>query len=100
MKRDLTAGPLRWSGRTWLAADCSRLGIHYLRGASVAGRAYPGRAGARHAPVPAAEQGRSGEPHYAPALKRLCPVQAYLDWISIAGLARGRCFAAWIAGGT
>ena len=30
--------------------------------------------------------------HYAPALKRLCPVQAYLDWISVAGIARGAVF--------
>lgn len=33
-----------------------------------------------------------GMTHYAPALKRLCPVQAYLDWISIAGIARGAVF--------
>lgn len=28
----------------------------------------------------------------APALKRLCPVQAYLDWIELAGLAQGAVF--------
>ncbi|MCG8910911.1 site-specific integrase [Pseudomonas sp. DP-17] len=33
-----------------------------------------------------------GTTHYAPALKRLCPVQAYLDWISAAGIARGAVF--------
>lgn len=33
-----------------------------------------------------------GTTHYAPALKRLCPVQAYLDWISVAGIARGAVF--------
>jgi integrase len=33
--------------------------------------------------------------HYrAPALKRLCPVQAYLDWIAAAGLVRGPVFRA------
>lgn len=33
-----------------------------------------------------------GTTHYAPALKRLCPVQAYLEWISVAGIARGAVF--------
>lgn len=33
-----------------------------------------------------------GTTHYAPALKRLCPVQAYLDWISVAGIVRGAVF--------
>ncbi|WP_425262391.1 tyrosine-type recombinase/integrase [Pseudomonas delhiensis] len=33
-----------------------------------------------------------GTTHYAPALKRLYPVQAYLDWISAAGLVRGAVF--------
>nr|WP_218565200.1 site-specific integrase [Pseudomonas sp. phDV1] len=33
-----------------------------------------------------------GTTHYAPALKRLCPVQAYLDWISAAGIAQGAVF--------
>ncbi len=41
-----------------------------------------------------------GTTHYAPALKRLCPVQAYLDWISAAGIVRGQCSADWIAGAT
>ncbi|HCF1530626.1 site-specific integrase [Pseudomonas aeruginosa] len=33
-----------------------------------------------------------GTTHYVPALKCLCPVQAYLDWISAAGIARGAVF--------
>ena len=33
-----------------------------------------------------------GTTHYAPALTRLCPVQAYLDWISVAGIVRGAVF--------
>ncbi|WP_315809998.1 tyrosine-type recombinase/integrase [Pseudomonas sp. C9-3] len=33
-----------------------------------------------------------GTTHYAPALKRLCPVQAYMDWISAAGIVRGAVF--------
>jgi integrase len=33
-----------------------------------------------------------GITHYAPALRRLCPVQAYLDWINVADLARGAVF--------
>ncbi len=33
-----------------------------------------------------------GTTHYVPALKRLCPVQAYVDWISAAGIVRGAVF--------
>lgn len=36
-------------------------------------------------------QGR-GVHHRAPALKTLCPVQAYLDWITVAGIAHGPVF--------
>ncbi|MCO7504425.1 MULTISPECIES: site-specific integrase [Pseudomonas] len=36
-------------------------------------------------------QGR-GVSHRTPALKSLCPVQAYIDWISVAGIARGPVF--------
>ncbi|WP_285797943.1 site-specific integrase, partial [Metapseudomonas resinovorans] len=33
-----------------------------------------------------------GTTHSTPALKRLCPVQAYLEWISAVGIARGAVF--------
>lgn len=33
-----------------------------------------------------------GVTHQAPALRRLCPVQAYLDWIGTAGLTQGPVF--------
>ncbi|PWB35054.1 Tn3 family resolvase [Pseudomonas sp. SDI] len=33
-----------------------------------------------------------GVQHRTPALKRLCPVQAYLAWISVAGIAHGPVF--------
>lgn len=33
-----------------------------------------------------------GITHQAPALRRLCPVQAYLDWIGTAGLSQGPVF--------
>lgn len=33
-----------------------------------------------------------GVQHRAPALKSLCPVQAYLDWITVAGIAHGPVF--------
>jgi len=36
-----------------------------------------------------------GTSHYAPALKRLFPVQAYLDWISVTGIARGAGLDHW-----
>jgi len=35
-----------------------------------------------------------GQIYRAPALKRLCPVQAYIDWIELAGLRRGPAFRA------
>ncbi|MCS5517006.1 tyrosine-type recombinase/integrase [Pseudomonas qingdaonensis] len=34
----------------------------------------------------------AGVSHRTPALKSLCPVQAYIDWISVAGIARGPVF--------
>lgn len=33
-----------------------------------------------------------GKTYSAPALARLCPVQSYVDWISVAGIARGPVF--------
>jgi integrase len=33
-----------------------------------------------------------GQTYSAPALVRLCPVQAYVDWISVAGITRGPVF--------
>src|SRR3990167_5261806 len=36
-----------------------------------------------------------GTTYSAPALQRLCPVQAYLEWISVAGIVRGPVFR-WI----
>ncbi|MGA4321448.1 site-specific integrase [Ectopseudomonas hydrolytica] len=33
-----------------------------------------------------------GQTFSAPALAKLCPVQAYVDWISVAGIARGPVF--------
>ncbi|WP_146023027.1 MULTISPECIES: hypothetical protein [unclassified Pseudomonas] len=33
-----------------------------------------------------------GTTHYMPALKRLCPVQAYLDWICVAGITHSAVF--------
>lgn len=33
-----------------------------------------------------------GQTYSAPALARLCPVQAYVEWISLAGIARGPVF--------
>lgn len=38
------------------------------------------------------DRDNQGTTHYAPALKQLCPVQAYLDWVSAAGIARGAVF--------
>nr|WP_256675620.1 site-specific integrase [Pseudomonas sp. R5(2019)] len=34
----------------------------------------------------------TGTTYKAPALERLCPVEAYLDWITVAGLATGPVF--------
>ncbi|HEP9159990.1 TPA: site-specific integrase [Pseudomonas aeruginosa] len=38
------------------------------------------------------DRDNQGTNHYAPALNRLCPVQAYLDWIKAAGIVRGAVF--------
>ena len=39
-----------------------------------------------------------GATYHTPALKKLCPVQAYIDWITEAALVRGPVFAASTAG--
>nr|WP_079235587.1 MULTISPECIES: site-specific integrase [Pseudomonas] len=38
------------------------------------------------------DRDNQGQTFSAPALARLCPVQAYVDWISLAGIARGPVF--------
>ncbi|WAG76524.1 tyrosine-type recombinase/integrase [Metapseudomonas furukawaii] len=38
------------------------------------------------------DRDNQGQSYQAPALARLCPVQAYSDWISLAGIARGPVF--------
>lgn len=38
------------------------------------------------------DRDNQGQNYSAPALERLCPVQAYMDWISLAGIARGPVF--------
>lgn len=43
-------------------------------------------------PSSKADRDSQGQTFRAPALARLCPVQAYVDWISVAGIARGPVF--------
>jgi integrase len=38
------------------------------------------------------DRDNQGQTFRAPALARLCPVQAYVDWISVAGIAHGPVF--------
>lgn len=38
------------------------------------------------------DRDNQGITYYAPALKRLCPVLACLDWIRAAGMGRGAVF--------
>jgi hypothetical protein len=38
------------------------------------------------------DRDNQGQTYSAPALARLCPVQAYNDWICVAGIARGPVF--------
>ncbi|MFD2405305.1 site-specific integrase [Azorhizophilus paspali] len=45
-----------------------------------------------HLPRSKGDRDFLGTTHRAPALKRLCPVQAYLDWITLAGLTQGPVF--------
>lgn len=44
------------------------------------------------------DRNNRGTTYPAPALKRLCPVQAYLDGVEVAGLAHGTCSAGSTAG--
>lgn len=60
-----------------------------------AGRAHPGKAGEGmqlFLPWSKGDRDNQGQTFSAPALARLCPVQAYVDWISVAGIARGPVF--------
>jgi hypothetical protein len=62
---------------------------------SPAGRARAGGTGCRHQPVSAAQQSdrdNLGKTYQTPALLRLCPVQAYIDWLSVSALVRGPVF--------
>lgn len=65
-----TARPCRQpavqSTRCGLTANGLLAGFSQRRAVSPASRAYPGRSGGRHAPVPSAEQGRSREPWHDP----------------------------------
>ncbi|MFB8828738.1 site-specific integrase [Azotobacter sp. CWF10] len=45
-----------------------------------------------HLPRSKGDRDFLGTTYRAPALKRLCPVQAYLDWIALAGLVQGPVF--------
>ncbi|NKZ98822.1 hypothetical protein GTA26_26070 [Rhodococcus hoagii] len=54
-----------------------------------------GRSGRGYHAVRAAQQGDRealGVQHRTPALKALCPVTAYLQWVQVAGIAHGPVF--------
>ncbi|WP_137823194.1 site-specific integrase [Pseudomonas sp. D(2018)] len=72
-----------WRG--FRSDELCRLQVEHIQAAAGAGMTLflPWSKGDRH---------NLGITHYAPALKRLCPVQAYLDWISAAGIVRGAVF--------
>ncbi|MET1078387.1 MAG: site-specific integrase [Pseudomonas sp.] len=55
-------------------------------------QAQAGRGMSLYLPHGKGDRQHLGTTYQAPALKRLCPVQAYLDWIQVAGLARGPLF--------
>lgn len=55
-------------------------------------QAVPGVGMELYLPHSKADRDNLGTTYRAPALKQLCPVRAYLDWITVAGLARGPVF--------
>ena len=54
--------------------------------------AVPGAGMTLYLPRSKGDRDNLGVTHQAPALRRLCPVQAYLDWIGTAGISHGPVF--------
>jgi len=65
--------------------ELSRLQVEHIQ-------ADPGRGMTLYLAQSKGDRQHQGVSHRAPALKRLCPVQAYLDWLAVAGLQQGPVF--------
>lgn len=72
-----------WRG--FRSDELCRLQIEHIRAKAGAGMSL-------FLPQSKGDRENHGTTHYSPALKRLCPVQAYLDWISTAGIVHGPVF--------
>jgi integrase len=55
-------------------------------------RVQPGNGMSLYLPRSKGDRDNLGREYRAPALRRLCPVQAYMDWIAAAGLSSGPVF--------
>ena len=54
--------------------------------------AFAGEGMTIHLPRTKTDRGLKGTTYKTPALSRLCPVSAYLDWLSVSGLSSGPVF--------
>lgn len=71
--------------RAFRSDELCRLQVEYIQ-------VRPGEGMQLFLPWSKGDRDNQGQSYPAPALARLCPVQAYSDWISVAGLTRGPVF--------
>lgn len=72
-----------WKG--FRSDELCRLQVEHIHAESGAGMSL-------FLPQSKGDRENEGTTHFVPALKCLCPVQAYLDWINTAGIVRGAVF--------
>lgn len=73
--------------RAFRSDDLCRLRVEWIR-------VRPGEGMELFLPSSKGDRDNLGRSFSVPALKRLCPVQAYLDWLAVSGLKRGPVFRA------
>ena len=49
-------------------------------------------------PYTKGDRNHRGRTYHTPALKKLCPVEAYINWITVAGITKARLFESSIGG--
>jgi integrase len=72
-----------WRG--FRSDELARLQIEHTQAESGAGITF-------YLPHTKGDRQHLGATFHTPALKKLCPVQAYINWITVAGIARGPAF--------
>lgn len=73
--------------RAFRSDDLCRLRVELIE-------ARPGEGMDLFLPSSKGDRDNTGRSFTVPALKRLCPVEAYLDWIAVSGLCQGAVFRA------